>query len=244
MPLSWFLLTLALPVTNVVIDTSPAQAELAQLGRLKAPEREILLVLTFAVVLWVSGASLEKWLDLPDTLLSSAVIAVGAVALLSIEEVVNWDDLRRVNWGVYFVIGAGLTLGDAFSKTGASTWFAQMLAPTLQELPYPVILSILVLSGFVFTQFLNNVPLGAMIAPVLITLGQASGIAPVSLVVPGIMALAPAYMLPVASARMTLVAVTGLVDKQQMMRTGLIVGLPSTLVILAFFLALKYLGWL
>jgi sodium-dependent dicarboxylate transporter 2/3/5 len=244
MPLSWVLLTRALPVTAVVIDTSPAQAELVQLGGLKAPEREILLVLAFAVVLWVSGASLETWLDLPDTLLSSAVIAVSAVALLSIEEVVDWNDLRSVNWGVFFVIGAGLTLGDAFSKTGASTWFAQLLAPALQGWPYAAILSLLVLLGFVLTQFLNNVPLGAMLAPVLVTLGQASGIAPLSLVVPTIMALAPAYMLPVASARMTLVAVTGLVDKQQMMRTGLIVGLPSALVILAFFLTLSYLGWL
>jgi sodium-dependent dicarboxylate transporter 2/3/5 len=244
MPLSWWLLARALPVKDVVIDTAPAHAELAELGALKTPEREILLVLALAVLFWVAGSSLEQWLNLPDTLLSSAVIAVSAVALLSIEEVVDWNDLRRVNWGVFFVIGAGLTLGDAFTKSGASSWFAQMLAPALQGLPYPAILSLLVLLSFVLTQFLNNVPLGAMLAPVLVTLSQASGMAPVSLVVPTIMALAPAYMLPVASARMTLVAVTGLVEKQQMMRTGLIVGLPTTLVILAFFLTLSYFGWL
>ncbi|MCC9076958.1 DASS family sodium-coupled anion symporter [Litorilinea aerophila] len=243
-PLSWAILLRTLPAPSVRIDTEPAAKELTRLGSLKGPEREILAILFVSVVLWVSGSSLESMLHLPRTLLSSAVVAIGAVALLSIDEVIDWNDLKGVNWGVFFVIGAGLTLGDALDKTGASAWFAAQLAPALEGLPYGVILVILVMLGFSLTQFMNNVTLGAILAPVLITLAQASGISPPRLLLPTIISLALAYMLPSASARMTLVAVTGAVERKDMIRAGLAVGLPSALVVIAFFYGLSVVGWI
>ncbi len=244
LPLSWSILLGVLPAPSVRIDTGPAATELARLGGLKGPERKILAVLLVSVVLWVSGPSLESMLHLPRTLLSSAVVAIGAVALLSIDEVIDWNDLKGVNWGVFFVIGAGLTLGDALDKTGASAWFATQLAPALEGLPYGVILVVLVMLGFSLTQFINNVTLGAILAPVLITLAQASGISPPRLLLPTIFSLALAYMLPSASARMTLVAVTGAVEPKEMIRAGLAVGLPSALVVIAFFYGLSVVGWI
>ncbi len=243
-PLTWFLLQRALPVANAVIDTEPAVRELERLGGLRAPEREIIGVMAVSVGLWITGSMLESVLHLPATLLSSAVVAIGAVALLSIEEIVDWNDLKSVNWGVFFVIGAGLTLGDSLDKTGASAWFAQLLAPALDGLPYAVVLGILVLIGFSLTQFMNNVTLGAILAPVLITLAQAMGVNPAALVAPTVIALALAYMLPSASARMTLVAVTGAIERRDMMRVGLVVGLPSALLVYGFFYLLSRIGLL
>ena len=241
-PASWFLLMQAIRIPGITIDTRPAANELTRLGGLKGPERELILVLSMAVFLWVMGSKLESALGLPATMLSSAVVAIAAVALLSIEEIVDWNDLRGVNWGVFFVIGAGLTLGDALDKTGASAWFADLLAPSLEGLPYLAVLAILVGGAFALTQFMNNVTLGAILAPILVSLAQAGGIPPTRLVLPTIMTLALAYMLPSASARMTLVAVTGAVDSKDMIRAGLIVGVPGALFILAFFYALSQLG--
>lgn len=235
LPLSWFLLLRALPIGTVFIDTEPASKEIERLGSLKGPEREILGVLGLSVALWIAGATIESLLNLPDTLLSSAVVAIGAVALLSIEEVVDWNDLKGVNWGVFFVIGAGLTLGDALDKSGANAWLANMLAPILQGLPYEVLLVIMVLLGFSITQFMNNVTLGAILAPVLITVGEATGIAPARMVIPTIMSVALAFVLPSASARMTLVAVTGAVERKNMVWAGLVVGLPCAFVVIIFF---------
>ena len=241
-PLSWFILTRALPIGNVSIDTEPISAELMRLGGIRGPEKEIIGVLLVSVALWLSGSMLEKTFNLPATVLSSAVVAIGAVAFLSVEEIVDWNDLRGVNWGVFFVIGAGLTLGDALDKTGASQWFADQLAPSLGGLPYPIIIAILMVVGFSLTQLMNNVTIGAIMAPVLITLAHAIGVPPASLVIPTIMAVALAFMLPSASARMTMVAVTGAVDRGVMVRTGLIVGLPALLLLYVFFYAIAQLG--
>ncbi len=242
LPLGWFLLQRALPVANIVIDTEPAIRELERLGSLRGPEREIIGVMVMSVGLWITGNMLESTLRLPATLLSSAVVAIGAVALLSIEEIVDWNDLKGVNWGVFFVIGAGLTLGDALDKTGASAWFAEMLAPALQGMPYAAVLGILVVTGFTLTQFMNNVTLGAILAPVLVTLGQAMGVNPASLVAPVIVSVALAFVLPSASARMTMVAVTGAVERNVMMKTGLIVGIPAAALVYAFFFLLSSSG--
>jgi sodium-dependent dicarboxylate transporter 2/3/5 len=239
-PLTWFLLLQAIRVPKLTIDTVPAIREIARLGKLNMPQKELLIVLGGAVFLWVAGQTLETWMRLPATLLSSAVVALSAVALLSIEEVIDWNDLRGVNWGVFFVIGAGLTLGDALNKTGASAWFAEIVSPMLLGLPYVVVLMILIGGAFVLTQFMNNVTLGAIWAPILISLAQASGIAPQRLLLPAIMSLALAYMLPSASARMTLVSVTGAVERKDMMKAGMIVGVPAALFILFFFSTLSY----
>ena len=244
LPMIWLLLPLIFRLPRLTIDIQPATQEIERLGRLTNPEREIVGVLLLSVTLWVAGASLETILHLPPTLLSSAVVAIGAVALLSLEEIINWNDLRGVNWGIFFVIGAGLTLGDALTKTGASLWFADILAPTLQQMPYILALAALILLAFSITQFINNVPLGAILTPVLITLAQATGTDPARLVIPTIFAVALSFTLPSGSARMTLLAVTGAVEGKDMIRSGLIVGLACAGVLLIFFTLLSTLGWI
>lgn len=244
LPLNWFLLLRIFPGASIEIDTVPALREITRLGNLSSSELKIIVALSASVILWISGSSIEKHFGLPSTILSSAVVAIGAVAALSVEEVIDWNDLKGVNWGVFFVIGAGLTLGDALDKTGAGLWFAEQLSPLLAGLPYATILLILVLLGFTLTQFMNNVTLGAILSPILITLGEASNIPPTRLLIPTIFVLALAYALPAASARMTLVAVSGAVERKDMMRTGILIGVPSAAVIWCFFYVLSRMGWI
>lgn len=244
LPLTWFLLLRVFQAPEIRIDTEPAQREIERLGSFSSAEVKIMFALGISVALWISGSSIEAWLGLPSTLLSSSVVAIGAVAVLSLEEVVDWNDLKGVNWGVFFVIGAGLTLGDTLDKTGASAWFSALLAPMLRGLPYVAILAALIGLAFVLTQFMNNVTMGAILAPILITLGEASGIAPTRLLIPTIFALALAYTLPSASARMTLVSVTGAVERQDMVKAGLAIGIPSALIIWGFFYLLSMVGWI
>ncbi|MFZ4660860.1 MAG: SLC13 family permease [Caldilineaceae bacterium] len=235
LPLSWLLICWLMRLPQVQIDTKPAHSEMERNGQFSSAEREILLVLGACVVLWLSGGIIEDWLGLPDTLLSSVVVAIGAVALLSIDEVIDWNDVRGVNWGVFLVIGSGFTLGDALDKTGANAWFAAILGPTLNALPFSLVLLVLLVIGFVITQFINDVTLGAIFSPILVSMAMATGIPPERLVVPTIIAIGLAYMFPSASARMTLVAVTGAVERREMLRIGFLVGVPSLVVVYGFF---------
>lgn len=242
LPLSWWLLRISNDTPAARLDTTAVRADIERSGPLTNAEREILVVMSVAVVLWVTGDQVEAWLGLPATFMSSVIVAIGAVAYLSFEEIVDWNDMKGVNWGVFLVIGAGFTLGDALEKTGANAWLASQAHPLLGGLPYAATLFIVIGIGFAITQFINDVTLGAIFSPILVALAQSIGIAPVELVVPTILAVGLAYMLPSASARMALVAVTGAVDRKMMMRTGLVVGLPSMLIVYLFFLLLHYTG--
>jgi sodium-dependent dicarboxylate transporter 2/3/5 len=242
MPLTWWLLMKLMKMPSLKIDIMPVLREFVQLGPFSDTQVRILLVLALCVILWVFGGYLEGLLNLPQTLLSSAIVSIVAVAFLSISEVVDWNDLKGVNWGVFLVIGAGFTLGDALQKTGAAAWFAEMLAPMLSGLPYAVVLFAVVAVGFVLTQFMNNVALGAILSPLLISIAGASDIEVVRLVMPVMLAVGVAYMLPSASARMTLVSVSGAVTRKEMLQIGLLIGLPSVLLIVVVFLLLSVFG--
>jgi sodium-dependent dicarboxylate transporter 2/3/5 len=244
LPLSWWLLRIANPAPDVRLDTTTVEAEIARSGPLSGAEREILVVMALAVFLWVTGEQVERMLGLPPTMLSSVVVAIGAVAYLSFEEIVDWNDMKGVNWGVFLVIGAGFALGSALDATGANAWIAQLTQPVLQPLPFAVTLLAVIVIGFALTQVINDVTLGAIFSPILVALAQAIGIPPARLVVPTIIAVGLAYMLPSASARMALVAVTGAVERKQMLRTGLVVGLPSVIVVYLFFLLMTWVGWI
>ncbi len=242
LPLSWWLLRLANPTPDLRLDLATVEADIERGGRLTSAEREILVVMGLAVLLWVLGEQVEQWLGLPTTLLSSVIVAIAAVAFLSFEEIVDWNDMKGVNWGVFLVIGAGFALGYALDSTGANVWIAQLAQPVLERLPYAVTLFVLIALGFALTQFINDVTLGAIFSPILVAIAQSIGIPPAQLVVPTIIAVGLAYALPSASARMALVAITGAVDRKQMLRTGLVVGLPSMLVVYLYFLLVTYMG--
>lgn len=237
-PITWALLLYAFRVPNARIETTPALRELVRGRALTAAEKEILGVLALSIGLWVFGATIEKTLHLPATILSSAVVAILAVGLLSIEDLIDWNDLKGVNWGIIFVIGAGLALGDALDKSGASQWIVSVIQPVLQNLPAVIVLALLIASTFVLTQFMNSVTYGAILSPILVALAVSSHVVPTSLVLPFVFTLALCYCLPNSSARMTLVAVSGAVDSKQMLRTGLLVGIPSALFVFVFFLVL------
>jgi sodium-dependent dicarboxylate transporter 2/3/5 len=240
--MTWWLLLRLMKLPPLHLDLRMAKRELVRIGAITPTERRILMVLAWCVVLWVGGSAIENWLGLPDTLLSSTVVSIGAVAYLSFSDTIDWNDLKGVNWGVFLVIGAGFTLGDALAKSGANAWFASALAPVLISLPTAVVIFAVVAIAFTITQFINNVALGAILTPVLMGVAQASGVPAERLVLPAIIALGLAFTLPGGSARMTLVAVSGAVERSQMVRVGLLIALPAALVVALFFTILGVVG--
>lgn len=241
-PITWGMLLVAFRIPNLKLEVTPALRELVKSRGLKSAEKEIIGVLGLSIFLWIAGGAIERWLGLPATTLSAAVIAILAVALLSVEELIDWDDLKGVNWGIIFVIGAGLTLGDALDKSGASAWIVSQVSPLLIGLPYVAVLALIVTTTFILTQFMNSVTYGAILSPILVTLAVSTHVAPPRLVLPFVFTLALCYMLPNSSARMTLVAVSGVVEPKDMLRSGLQVGIPSAVFVFMFFLLLSSVG--
>ncbi|HSO20778.1 MAG TPA: DASS family sodium-coupled anion symporter [Desulfosarcina sp.] len=242
-PLTWWMLCRLMKPALDRLDVAPAREQVRRMGPMGRREKEVLGVLFVAAVLWVGGPFAESLLGLPRTLFSSALVAVMAVSYMAIRRIITWDDLKGVSWGIFLIIGAGLSLGEALTRTGATQWFSGLISPLVTGPPFLVTLLLLVTISALLTNLLNNTTIAAVFVPVLITLAaDTPGIDAVQLVLPVTLATTFGYSLPSASGRMALIAATGMVDKPTMIKNGLVVTLASSVVLALFFYGLTVVG--
>jgi len=233
------------PVEVDRLDVEPVRRQVENLGRMSRAEREILLTIGVAVILWVGGSFIEPALGLPTSLLSSAMVAVMVVAYLAIRKIIDWEDVKGISWGIFLVIGAGLSLGEALNRTGATDWFADLIVPVITGPPLIVSLMILVYLSALLTNVMNNTTIAAVFVPILISLaGSNPELNAVQLVLPVTLATTFGYSLPSASGRMSLIAASGIVERGEMMRNGLVLTLVCSGVLGLFFYVLVLLGWI
>jgi solute carrier family 13 (sodium-dependent dicarboxylate transporter), member 2/3/5 len=244
-PLTWWLLMRITPVPVKRLELEGVRRRMEELGPMGKTEKEIIAMMGVAVVFFVSGSFIEKALGLPSTLLSAAMVAVLAVCYLAVREIINWEDVKGVSWGIFFIIGAGLSLGETLSRTGVTAWFATLLAPLVTGMPLPVSMLVLVTLSALMTNFLNNTTIAAVFVPVLIRLAQDDpSLEAMRFVIPVTLATTFGYSLPSASGRMALIAATGIVSRGKMIRCGLIMTGVCSVVLAALFYLIAVLGWI
>lgn len=242
-PLTWFVLLRLVKVEVTHLDVEPVRRQVEKLGSMSRAERELLGTMGVAVVFWVGGSFIEPALGLPDTLLSSAMVAVMAVAYLAIRGIIDWEDVKGVSWGIFLIIGAGLSLGETLSRTGATDWFAGVITPIVSGPPLIVSMMLLVYLSALLTNVMNNTTIAAVFVPILISLAQTDpAFNPIQLVLPVTLATTFGYSLPSASGRMALISASGIVDRRDMMRYGLALTLVSSLILGLFFYVLAVLN--
>jgi sodium-dependent dicarboxylate transporter 2/3/5 len=244
-PLTWWLLLRIAPVQLEKLEVEQARQALFKQGRIGKSEWELLATLGVAICLWISGEFLESYFGLPPTLLSAALVGVIAVAYLGIRGILDWEDMKGVSWGIFFTIGAGLSLGDALIRTGVTQWIASLVSPTVGALPFFASLLILVYASAFLTNVLNNTTIAAFLVPIVISLARSDpSLNAVQLVLPVALATTFGYSLPSASGRMALVAASGIVTRNEMMRTGTLMTLANSLALVLYFYALSRLNWI
>ncbi len=244
-PLTWQALLRLVPLSGIELDVEPARRQLDELGPVGRAEKEILITLGVAVVLWVGGSFIEPALNLPSTLLSSAMVAVMVVAYLAIRGIIDWEDVKGISWGIFLIIGAGLSLGEVLNRTGATDWFAGLIVPLVKGPPLFVSLLLLVFLSALLTNVMNNTTIAAVFVPILISMARADpSLDAVQLVLPVTLATTFGYSLPSASSRMSLIAASGIVERGDMMRIGLLLTLISSAVLGVFFYLLTVLNWI
>jgi sodium-dependent dicarboxylate transporter 2/3/5 len=244
-PLTWWLLLRLVPVAVQRLDIEPARQEVDKLGPMSGSEREILLTMAVAAFFWVTGSFIEPALGLPTTLLSAAMVAVATVAYLAVRQIINWEDVKGVSWGIFLIIGAGLSLGETLSRTGATDWFASLIAPVVTGPPLLISLMLLVYLSALLTNVMNNTTIAAVFVPILISLARVDpSVNTIQLVLPVTLATTFGYSLPSASGRMALIAASGIIDRGEMLRYGLILTLASSGILGLLFYALALMNWI
>jgi sodium-dependent dicarboxylate transporter 2/3/5 len=242
-PVTWWLLLRIVPVDIKRLDVEPARADLEKQGPMSPTERQLVGTLAVTIVFWIAGSGIEKLLGLPPTSLSATLVAILAVGYLSVRQIINWGDVKGVSWGIFFIIGAGLSLGQALTRTGVTDWLATLITPVVSGPPLIVTLLVLVYLSALLTNVLNNTTIAAVFVPILIAIAETDPtLSTVQLVLPVTLATTFGYSLPSASGRMALVAGSGIIDSKDMMRYGLIMTAISAAILGVYFWVVSLLG--
>jgi len=192
------------------------------------------VVFVFTAFAWITRSFLlSPFLPAID---DTIIALIAGIALFVIprsgakDGVLQWDDAKKIPWGILLLFGGGLAIAQGFKDTGLAKWLAEQLTQ-LEFLPLLVMTLVLVAVINFLTEVTSNLATTAMILPVLAPLAAAMGVHPYIFMVSATLAASCAFMLPVATPPNAVVFGSGYVSMSSMIRAGLGLNLISILLV-------------
>lgn len=209
--------------------------QLKELGRMGRGEKIALSVFIGTAFLWVfRGIVIAfNWPPFPGLIhfmnyLHDCTIAILMAILLFLipvnfkkgEFALDWKWAMKIPWGVLLLFGGGLALAEGWKESGLATWVGAQLS-ALQALNLVLIVFMIILLMVLMTEVTSNTATTAMMMPVLFSLAiVALNVHPFLLMIPAVMAVSCAFMLPVATPPNAIVFGSGYITVPQMVKAG------------------------
>jgi sodium-dependent dicarboxylate transporter 2/3/5 len=204
------------------------------LGIMSSNEKRVLIVFVLTAFAWMTRSFLfSPIIPAIDDTLIALIAGILLFVIPSSEEkggVLEWDDAKKIPWGILLLFGGGLAIAQGFKDTGLAKWLAEQLTQ-LDFLPLLVMTLVLVAVINFLTEVNSNLATTAMILPVLAPLAAAMGVHPYIFMVSATLAASCAFMLPVATPPNAVVFGSGYINMSSMMRVGFGLNLISILLI-------------
>lgn len=240
------------------------QAERQALGRITRPERRVLTIFIVTAVLWTTkgGTGVPGWSHLFVSLgwleeaqlrthVTDSLVALAMAGLMFIlpsgcpenpqRPILEWKDVETVPWGMLFLFGGGFAIAGAFQASGLSDVIGQALSRA-SHLPQMGLLSIVAIVVTFLTEVTSNTATTNILMPILAAAAVESGLHPYVLMLPAILAVSFAFMMPVATAPNAIVFATGRIPILKMLATGFVLNIVGAVVVVLVvqFWALPY----
>jgi sodium-dependent dicarboxylate transporter 2/3/5 len=246
-----------------------ARDHFRSMGPLSSPARRTVAIFGATASLWLLGGFEFAFADvLPRTwyvtlfggagesvfgtvghegVLFYVLVGLLAVPALVVSGATAWDDLLDVDWGTLLLLGGGISLANALADTNATVWIAEVTFGSLEGTAVVVVLLVVVAMTVLVGELASNTAMAAILAPLLVNvgpvyadaLGTSAELASVLLAVTGAVAASYGFALPVATPPNAIVFGTGYVEREHMLRAGVVldvvvilltVGLASLLI--------------
>ncbi|MFW5934226.1 MAG: SLC13 family permease [Halolamina sp.] len=236
-----------------------AREERRSLGALSTPARRTVVVFAATAALWLLGGlgflfegllprawyvTLFGGADASvfataghEGLLFYVLVGLAAIPALVVSGAAPWEELLDIDWGTLLLLGGGISLANALADTDATVWLAELTLGPLGGAS--ILLALLVVVTLIVTvgEFASNTAMAAILAPILINVGPAYAaalgttgeLAGVLLAVTGAVAASYGFALPVATPPNAIVFGAGYVEREHMLRAGVLL---DTVVIL------------
>lgn len=198
-------------------------SEREQLGPISREEIMVAAIFAATAGLWMFRPLLQSFI--PG--LSDAGIAIGAGLVLFVvpsnlargQFLLDWQEARKLPWGILVLFGGGLSLASAVTRNGVDAYIGTLVTgfaawPTLLLLGFAVLVILLL------TEMTSNTATAAAFLPVLAAAAIGIGENPLLFAIPAALAASCAFMLPVATPPNAIVYGSKLLTIPMMMRAG------------------------
>lgn len=227
----WVALKVLFPpdIQNIDRARKALKQKATVMGKLTFQEKGIALVM---------GATLFFWFGYGDQL-GVANIAIISIVLLFVLNLITWKMVEaHINWAIVLMYGGAICLGEVMSESGAALWLAKQLFSGLIESSVVFLLVIALLSTL-FTTFMSNSAVIAILLPTAISMSPAYGISPALATMTVILPSNFAFILPIATPASALAYSSRFLNLKEMIWSGSILSLMG----LVFYLFLLMFYW-
>jgi sodium-dependent dicarboxylate transporter 2/3/5 len=241
-PIAWFVLLKIHPPESIAVPGGRDRllSERAGLGSITVAEKRTVGAFLLVVLLWISNPFWNQILPAPLAqqlgwideytigLVAGILLFVIPVNFRKATFLLDWQDIRYVEWGTLLLFGGGIALSDAMFKTGLASWLAISFIGLFGAPSELLLLVVVVFFVAMLTEVTSNTAATSMAVPIVISIAQGVGHDPVLLALGATIAASMAFMLPVATPPNALVYGTRYVRIGQMVRAGFILDLIGT----------------
>ncbi|MGK0407490.1 MAG: sodium-dependent dicarboxylate transporter 2/3/5 [Roseivirga sp.] len=214
------------------------QKKWSEMGRMTRPEISVLAVFTITVLLWVFAQPINDIIgqrvfnNTNIAMLGGILMFVTPVNWKESEFILEWKSTVKLPWGILLLFGGGLTLAKGLETAGIIQIIGDYIANNMSLSP---LLLVIILTAFALfaTELMSNVALVTVLLPVVIGIGNSTGVDPLLLAIPVTLAASCAFMMPISTPPNAVVYSSGYVSVKQMMRAGIWLNLISIAVIVS-----------
>lgn len=211
------------PARKIILEKSQT------LGAITFQEKGIALVMALTIFTWFGYGDA----------LGIANIAIISLVLLFSFNLINWKLVEpHINWAIILMYGGAICLGEVMATSGAALWLSQSIFSGTVQSPTFFLVSIAVFS-LLFTTFMSNSAVIAILLPPAISMCEAYGISPQMATLTVILPSNFAFILPIATPASALAYSARYFSLGEMVRAGTLLSLLG----MGCYLFLLYFYW-
>jgi len=177
--------------------------------------------------------SIGLWMTSSIHKIPDGVVAVIAVILIYLADLVEGDDISKIDWGILLLLGGSMCMGAAIASSGLSSYLGGVLSNAVLGQSNVAIIFLVALFAVIVTSFMSNTSTAALVVPIVASLSRGLG--------PGIGSLAMVagisssfnYITPFGTPPSAMAYSSGYIKVWDMMKVGIPLTLAGIIVITA-----------
>ncbi len=207
--------------------------KLKELGKITREEKSIIIIFILLALSWIFKSYFPFKISDPAIGLIFCSLFFIIPSKKNKTHLLEWKDTKNLSWGTLLLFGGGLALAKGLEKSGA----INLISDGFIMLNIQHYLLALILATFIavfLTEFISNLALITILAPILMMLSFNFGDLPTTLSVPTTIAASCAFMLPMSTPPNAIIFSSGYLHVKDMIKTGAIANLIAMSVITCY----------